>query len=59
VQVQVVFVEKKALDYGKSMVPILKDIVLDRISRLSYTEALSPGIKETLKKNCGRALTIA
>ena len=50
VQVQVVFVEKKAHDYGKSMVPILKDIVLDRISRLSYTEALSPKIKATLKK---------
>ncbi|MDY7017603.1 MAG: flagellar basal body-associated FliL family protein [Nitrospirota bacterium] len=50
VQVQVVFVEKKAHDYGKSMVPILKDIVLDRVSRLSYTEALSPKIKATLKK---------
>jgi len=50
VQVQVVFVEKKALDYGKNMAPALKDIVLDRISHLSYTEALSPGVKATLKK---------
>lgn len=50
VQLQVVFVEKKAFDYGKSMAPVLKDIILDRISHLSYTEALSPGIKATLKK---------
>jgi flagellar basal body-associated protein FliL len=50
VQVQVVFVDKKALDYGNSTAPALKDIVLDRLSRLSYAEALSPGIKTTLKR---------
>ena len=50
VQVQVVFLDKNTLDYGKSAAPALKDIVLDRLSQLSYAEALSPGIKATLKR---------
>lgn len=49
VQVQLVFRDQKALDYGQKMEPLMKDVVLSRIGNLSYTQALSPGVKDRLK----------
>ena len=49
VDVHVVFAKKKDFEYGKAMAPVLKDVVLDRLGRLSYTQALDPGIKAALK----------
>ena len=49
VDVYVVFAKKEDFEYGKTMAPVLKDVLLDRLGRLSYTQALDPGIKATLK----------
>lgn len=56
IQVQLVFRDQKALDYGRKMEPLMKDVVLSRISRLSYTQALSPGIKNSLKADIKECL---
>lgn len=49
IQVQIVFRDERALEYGKKMEPAIKDVILTHTAKLSYTEALSPNVKDRLK----------
>jgi flagellar basal body-associated protein FliL len=49
IQVQLVFRDEQALEYGKKMEPVIKDAIITHVTKLSYAKALSPIAKDHFK----------